>query len=93
MVCSCSSDEHMELSLQVRLDLGLTSPQAQWLAKGGSGLSSGNLQGITEDPADAGGSTPFPDSPYKHRCALLSAPPCHATHHATSWAVSTVCAC
>ncbi|CAK0784857.1 hypothetical protein CVIRNUC_008062 [Coccomyxa viridis] len=55
----------------VRLDLGLTSPQAQWLAKGGSGLSSGNLQGITEDPADAGGSASFPDSPYKHRAFAL----------------------
>ena len=72
LICSCSSNEEMEVWLQVRLDLGLTSPQAQWLAKGGSGLSSGNLQGITEDPADAGGSASFPDSPYKHRCALLT---------------------
>ena len=74
-MCSCSSHEQMRVLLQVRLDLGLTSPQAQWLAKGGSGLSSGNLQGITEDPADAGGSTSFPDSPYKHRCCPAKALP------------------
>ena len=86
MICSCSSNEQIGVLLQVRLDLGLTSPQAQWLAKGGSGLSSGNLQGITEDPADAGGSASFPDSPYKHRCALLTPHPATPgiTHHLDS---------
>ena len=69
MISRCSFNEQMEVLLQVRLDLGLTSPQAQWLAKGGSGLSSGNLQGITENLADAGGIASFPDSPYKHRRA------------------------
>lgn len=53
--------------LQVRLDLGLTSPQAQWLAKGGSSLSSANLQHISEDPSDAGNGSSMLDSPYKHR--------------------------
>lgn len=50
----------------MRLDLGLTSPQAQWLAKGGSGLSSGNLQQINEDGPDVANNG-FLDSPYKHR--------------------------
>ena len=53
--------------LQVRLDLGLTSPQAQWMAKGGSGLSSGNLQQVSEEGSDQVGGSGFLDSPYKHR--------------------------
>ena len=84
MVCSCSSHEQMVVLVQARLDLGLTSPQAQWLAKGGSGLSSGNLQGITEDLAEAGGSASFPDSPYKHRCVLAA--PHLAMPGITPWA-------
>ena len=53
--------------LQARLDLGLTSPQAQWLAKGGSGLSSGNLQRLSEEGPNLDGGSGFLDSPYKHR--------------------------
>ena len=53
--------------LQARLDLGLTSPQAQWMAKGGSGLSSGNLQQVSEEGPDQVGGSGFLDSPYKHR--------------------------
>ncbi len=51
----------------MRLDLGLTSPQAQWMAKGGSGLSSGNLQQVCEEGSDQVGGSGFLDSPYKHR--------------------------
>ena len=66
---------------QVRLDLGLTSPQAQWLARGGSGLSgsagsSGSLwppPGASGSGQDAGSSAGdlaaagALGSPYKHR--------------------------
>jgi hypothetical protein len=53
---------------QVRLDLGLTSPQAQWLARGGS---SGYLRGGAADTeageADPVGGSGSLDSPFKHR--------------------------
>lgn len=49
---------------QVRVDLGLTSPQAQWLSRGGSGMNS-------HGSSDASGpDTAFSDSPFKHRFAL-----------------------
>ncbi|CAL8462881.1 g2415 [Coccomyxa elongata] len=52
----------------VRVDLGLTSPQAQWLSCGGSSMSTHGSSGASgADPADTG----FSDSPFKHRAFAL----------------------
>lgn len=52
----------------MRLDLGLTSPQAQWLSRGGSGIrAQGSLDAGSShsSSADLGAH----DSPFKHRWA------------------------
>ncbi|BDA48124.1 hypothetical protein COCOBI_11-3820 [Coccomyxa sp. Obi] len=51
----------------VRVDLGLTSPQAQWLSRGGSSMSSHGSDASGADPAN----TSFLDSPFKHRAFAL----------------------
>ncbi len=50
---------------QVRVDLGLTSPQAQWLSRGGSSMSAQGSEAGSADPAGLG----LLDSPFKHRSA------------------------
>ncbi len=56
----------VEFGGQVRLDLGLTSPQAQWLSRGGSIMSTHRSSDNSgADPA----TTSFLDSPFKHRFA------------------------
>jgi hypothetical protein len=56
----------------VRVDLGLTSPQAQWLSRGGSSMS------MSAQGSDAGGADPagsgLLDSPFKHRCTVHAPP-------------------
>lgn len=47
----------------MRLDLGLTSPQAQWLSRGGSSMSARAAEAVRADPAAVG----LLDSPFKHR--------------------------
>lgn len=50
------------------MDLGLTSPQAQWLSRGGSSMS------MSAQGSDAGGADPagsgLLDSPFKHRLCM-----------------------
>ena len=68
----------------VRLDLGLTSPQAQWLADGGGPAAGGSIASLgarssADDWLDSGAGELQATGPLlKHRCALAG---CHDSQH------------